>query len=517
MFGTDILYDLLMLMIGIILGFLLGWYYVGRSRTEHFEESERHWHKRINDANQELRSANEDNLEIKERFLALQDEHLAREAAIRDALEARDEGERKLGEARAQKDEAVAARVELERELDRARNALAFERARLDEVRGHLARLEQAAHHSGAEDGAHASVAASMKASLMDRPSPSRALHEEPGDFKHAPRAAGDDPKTAGSGKPDSASGVGSMVSAQAEHVSASASAAKPAGGDDDHAAAIGWSRSGSGAAVGPPAENRDDDKAAREKTAGREPVETATDIMAHGRRALRKLDQKIAQLPAGSDARRKLEAERRALIDASNGRLARPVDWKPLIDMPSPSLALHETAMSFSGQSSPHVEDNAPAASPESLQQRRGLHALDAKIAQLPAGSDARRKLEDDRTALLEGGRKARADDVAKAADDVRPAAGKAVSADDGGRQPGVPVFSQPEVRPDDLKRIKGIGPKLERTLHGLGVRSFAQLAAFTDDDIARIDDVLDFKGRIQREDWVGQARRFMRGRESP
>ena len=59
-----------------------------------------------------------------------------------------------------------------------------------------------------------------------------------------------------------------------------------------------------------------------------------------------------------------------------------------------------------------------------------------------------------------------------------------------------------------DDLKRIKGIGPKLEGQLHELGVFHFDQIAAWTEAEIAWVDDQLSFKGRITRDDWVQQAR---------
>lgn len=60
-----------------------------------------------------------------------------------------------------------------------------------------------------------------------------------------------------------------------------------------------------------------------------------------------------------------------------------------------------------------------------------------------------------------------------------------------------------------DDLKLIKGIGPALERQLNGLGVYTFAQIAGFSEGDLAWIDDNLTaFKGRCFRDDWVGQAR---------
>jgi NADH-quinone oxidoreductase subunit E len=58
-----------------------------------------------------------------------------------------------------------------------------------------------------------------------------------------------------------------------------------------------------------------------------------------------------------------------------------------------------------------------------------------------------------------------------------------------------------------DDLKAIDGIGPKLEQVLNGLGVRSYAQIAAWTGKDIARIEDELGLEGRVARDDWTGQA----------
>ncbi len=62
-----------------------------------------------------------------------------------------------------------------------------------------------------------------------------------------------------------------------------------------------------------------------------------------------------------------------------------------------------------------------------------------------------------------------------------------------------------------DDLKRIKGIGPKLEELLHSLGVFHFDQIAVWTDKELAWIDDNLEgFKGRASRDEWVRQAKDF-------
>jgi len=66
----------------------------------------------------------------------------------------------------------------------------------------------------------------------------------------------------------------------------------------------------------------------------------------------------------------------------------------------------------------------------------------------------------------------------------------------------------------PDDLKRIKGVGPKLEALLHSLGVYHFDQIAAWTEGEIAWVDYHLEgFNGRIERDDWVAQAKAIIAG----
>jgi large subunit ribosomal protein L21 len=59
-----------------------------------------------------------------------------------------------------------------------------------------------------------------------------------------------------------------------------------------------------------------------------------------------------------------------------------------------------------------------------------------------------------------------------------------------------------------DDLKQLSGVGPALEKKLHAAGVTTFAQIAAWTEADIADMDEKLSFKGRIEREGWVDQAK---------
>lgn len=64
-----------------------------------------------------------------------------------------------------------------------------------------------------------------------------------------------------------------------------------------------------------------------------------------------------------------------------------------------------------------------------------------------------------------------------------------------------------------DDLKKLSGVGPALEKKLHEGGVTSFAQIAAWTEADIAEFDEKLSFKGRIEREGWVEQAKELTKG----
>jgi predicted flap endonuclease-1-like 5' DNA nuclease len=59
-----------------------------------------------------------------------------------------------------------------------------------------------------------------------------------------------------------------------------------------------------------------------------------------------------------------------------------------------------------------------------------------------------------------------------------------------------------------NDLKRIRGIGVLIERKLNSMGVASYEQIANWTAQDIDRVSQQLDFKGRIERENWVEQAR---------
>ena len=84
--------------------------------------------------------------------------------------------------------------------------------------------------------------------------------------------------------------------------------------------------------------------------------------------------------------------------------------------------------------------------------------------------------------------------------------------SLDDANRPKGV---EKPAV-PDDLRLISGVGPKIEGILNSLGIYTYAQVAAWQQNEREWVDGYLNFKGRIDRDDWVRQARALADGGEA-
>lgn len=86
--------------------------------------------------------------------------------------------------------------------------------------------------------------------------------------------------------------------------------------------------------------------------------------------------------------------------------------------------------------------------------------------------------------------------------------------SADDLGPAIAAAASAATDKAPDDLMIIKGIGPQLDALLRSLGVQRFEDIAGWMPEDIERIDDQLGiFKGRILRDEWIGQARLLAKG----
>jgi predicted flap endonuclease-1-like 5' DNA nuclease len=99
----------------------------------------------------------------------------------------------------------------------------------------------------------------------------------------------------------------------------------------------------------------------------------------------------------------------------------------------------------------------------------------------------------------------------------DAAPAAVKPEAALAPASAPAAPAPAAAPETADDLTRIKGLGPKLAALLGELGVTSFAQIAAWDDAEVARIDAQLGrFAGRISRDQWVAQAKLLAAGDEA-
>mgnify|MGYP001423300544 CR=1 FL=1 len=95
--------------------------------------------------------------------------------------------------------------------------------------------------------------------------------------------------------------------------------------------------------------------------------------------------------------------------------------------------------------------------------------------------------------------------------------AAGKAPKAaqpslDDKNRPAGI----EKPATPDDLKMISGVGPKIEGILNELGIYTFAQIAGWKKAERDWVDSYLKFSGRIERDDWVKQAKALAKGGEA-
>ncbi len=178
-------------------------------------------------------------------------------------------------------------------------------------------------------------------------------------------------------------------------------------------------------------------------------------------------------------------EETKERLRRAQQERLPPPVAETPAAEKPAPS------------RPAPTSSEPAPAQPVSEAEQiAQAKRRIDAKLAQLPAGSSARQRLMAERGALEQA--------AAPATGGVEPAKTGPGKADLGDQ----PLFTPPSEPPDDLEQIRGIGPVLKRRLNDLGITTFAQIAAFSEADLERIDAVLDSKGRIAREEWVEQAK---------
>jgi large subunit ribosomal protein L22 len=68
--------------------------------------------------------------------------------------------------------------------------------------------------------------------------------------------------------------------------------------------------------------------------------------------------------------------------------------------------------------------------------------------------------------------------------------------------------VYDSPPAEVDDLEVISGVGPVLAEKLNSIGVYRFEQIANWTERNVQEFDELLSFKGRIEREEWIEQAK---------
>lgn len=125
------------------------------------------------------------------------------------------------------------------------------------------------------------------------------------------------------------------------------------------------------------------------------------------------------------------------------------------------------------------------------------GLTSLTEEM--VPGKANGKRKPS---TAKIEGGAKSAVKKPAKKA-----------AASNGSDDKDRPAAVKKPSKPDDLKLISGVGPKLEGVLHGLGIYTYAQVASWKKAERDWVDNYLKFKGRIERDDWIKQAKALAKG----
>lgn len=155
-----------------------------------------------------------------------------------------------------------------------------------------------------------------------------------------------------------------------------------------------------------------------------------------------------------------------------------------------------------------PTPEDDAVAQKAAAFQEEAARMKA-AEEAAAAAEAEAQRKREEEEAAAA-----AEAKATAEATPDFD-GDGKLEGTDEGARPSGLDAAR--DGKADNLKEIKGIGPKLEKLCNSLGFWHFDQIAAWTSDEVAWVDANLEgFKGRVTRDKWVEQAKILSEGGET-
>ncbi len=137
-------------------------------------------------------------------------------------------------------------------------------------------------------------------------------------------------------------------------------------------------------------------------------------------------------------------------------------------------------------------------------------------KAKKAAAEKEAKAKADADKKAKADADKKAAAAKKEKAAK-ASATAGAGAAASSEGTKPKNAMTGARGGQADNLKEIKGIGPKLEKLCHSLGIYHFDQIADWDKDEIAWMDGNLEgFHGRVTRDNWVGQAKILAAGGET-
>lgn len=176
-------------------------------------------------------------------------------------------------------------------------------------------------------------------------------------------------------------------------------------------------------------------------------------------------------------------------------GELAAPMPHYEPETTPQPVPALASQPQAAEKPASVAAGTSADASDPEAKKTPK------PKAARSPA-----RKPEAKKTAASKG--------RATSAQPAKAKAGKPVAAKPASVKPKAQTTSPAAAAvPDNLKQIKGIGPQIEAKLNAAGINSFAQIAVWTKKQQAEFAEQLSFAGRIEREQWVSQAKILAKG----
>ncbi len=176
--------------------------------------------------------------------------------------------------------------------------------------------------------------------------------------------------------------------------------------------------------------------------------------------------------------------------------------------------------------QENAKLSEVAAKANQELEEMRRDFEEIDAlkihnqELTRALEGMDSSRRQSEDEAEQLRG----QADESEKQSDTLRLKlddlqknfaeieAQQSEAIKDARQSKVVPISGAPPPNSedmDDLKQIIGVGKAFEQTLHELGIYTFQQIAAFDLGDIARVNaELKEFKGRMEQDDWIGQAK---------